>query len=230
MTTDPITGHPVTTDPITGDPATGRPLTGPVPPRTVRLAWVADVDAIAAIQLEALRGTLPADLAGNLDAGDLAAAWRRAVSTPPSARHRVLVATEGAGGGPDGGGPAVIAAADLGTTSSGRVVGFTATAPAEDPDAEAGADGEVMALHTAGEDDELTGALLAAAADTLEADGFSRGQLWVCSTQDGLRRVAEGAGWVADGAHRRLDLPDATSSGLAQVRLHTGLTDDDAAA
>lgn len=225
MTTDPTTGHPATTDPTTGHPATG-----PVPPpRTVRLAWVADVDAIAAIQLEALRGTLPADLAGDLDARDLAAAWRRAVSTPPSARHRVLVATEGAGGDAHGGGPAVIAAADLGTTGSGRVVGFTATAPAEDPDADAGADGEVVALHTATDDDELTGALLAAAADTLEADGFSRGQLWVGSSQDGLRRVAQGAGWVPDGAHRRLDLPDAASSGLTQVRLHTGLTDDDAA-
>lgn len=199
----------------------------PAPRRTVRLAWAADVVSIAAIQLEALRGTLPAEVAGDLDVGDLAAAWRLAVSTPPTARHRVLVATEDTGETTGAGGPAVIAAADLGTTGSGRVVGFTATAPAEDPDAEAGVDGEVMALHTAGGDDELTGALLAAAADTLEADGFTRGQIWVGSTEDGLRRVAEGAGWAPDGAHRRLDLPDAASAGIAQVRLHTGLTDDD---
>ena len=198
------------------------------PRRTVRLAWAADVDAMAAIQLGALRGTLPADLAAHLDVDELAAAWRRAVSTPPSARHRVLVATEGGGASEGGGGPAVIAPADLGTAGSGRVVGFTATAPAEDPDAVAGTDGEVMTLHAVGDDDELTAALLAAAADTLEADGFTRGQLWVGSTEDGLRRVAEGAGWVPDGAHRRLDLPDAgASAGLAQVRLHTGLTDDE---
>lgn len=210
-----------------------QPTSGAIPQRTVRLAWAADVDAIGAIQVTALRETLPPELAADLDAGLLAEAWRRAVTTPPSARHRVLVATEG-GTGPDShpdghpDGPTVIAAADLGTSGSGRVVGFTATAPAEDPDAVDGADGEVLALHTAREDDDLTGALLAAAADTLEADGFSRGQLWVGATQDGLRRVAEGAGWSPDGAHRRLDLPAATSGGLAQVRLHTGLTDEDA--
>lgn len=221
-----------------------KPTSAAIPQRTVRLAWAADVDAIGAIQVTALRETLPPELAADLDAGLLAEAWRRAVTTPPSARHRVLVATEGGPGPdvldavshPDGhlvshpDGHPVIAAADLGTSGRGRVVGFAATAPAEDPDAVDGADGEVLALHTlhtAREDDDLTAALLAAAADTLEADGFSRGQLWVGATQDGLRRVAEGAGWSPDGAHRRLELPAATSGGLAQVRLHTGLTEQD---
>ncbi len=207
----------------------------PLPQRNVRLAWAADVDAIAAIQLVALRATLPPQVAGELAAHDLAQAWRAAVTRPPTARHRVLVATEGPVDVPAAaptGGPTLIAAADLGTSGSSLVVGFTATGPAEDPDATAGEDGEVLTLHTARPDDELASALLAAAADTLEADGFRRGQLWVATTDDALRRVADGAGWLPDGAHRRLDIPDGlaaaqgSTGGLSQVRLHTGLTDE----
>ena len=205
----------------------------PPPQRTVRLAWAADVPAIAEIQLGALRATMPPEVAGELAVEDLATAWRAAVSRPPTARHRVLVATEGTGapqeGAPGGSGPAVIAAADLGTAGSATVVGFTATGPAEDPDAVAGEDGEVIALHTARADDDLASALLAAAADTLEADGFTRGQLWVSSTDDALRRVADGAGWVPDGAYRQLDLGDVgtPADALSQVRLHTGLAGEE---
>lgn len=207
----------------------------PVPQRTVRLAWAADVPAIAGIQLGALRATLPAQVAEDLAVEDVAAAWRAAVTRPPTARHRVLVATEDAhanGAAAAPGGPPMIAPADLGTAGGATVVGFTATAPAEDPDATAGEDGEVIALHTDRPDDGLTAALLAAAADTLEADGFTRGQLWVSTNDDGLRRVAAEAGWVADGAYRQLDLGDAADGPggvpggeLAQVRLHTGLTE-----
>ncbi len=242
----------------------------PVPQRTVRLAWAADVPAIAEIQLGALRATMPAEVAGELAVEDLAAAWRAAVTRPPTARHRVLVATEGIGAADTGaagaavGGPAVIAAPDLGTAGGAPVVGFAATGPADDPDATAGEDGEVIALHTARPDDGLASALLAAAADTLEADGFTRGQLWVSATDDALRRVADEAGWTPDGAYRQLDLgngdgaagddaagggrddaagggrDDAAGGGrdggagggrdrgaLTQVRVHTGLADDD---
>lgn len=201
---------------------TDGPGSGEAARRTVRLAWAADVPGIAALQYAALVPRLSAEIAAQLSSDDLVRAWRAAVTRPPTARHRVLVASVGAASGSTGGAQ-VIAPADLGTTG-GRVVGFTATAPADDPDAEAGTDGEVVALHAVSADGELIGALLAAAADTLEADGFTRAQLWVATDEDLLRATAEQAGWTPDGAHRRLELADGASGQLSQVRLHTGLT------
>ena len=204
--------------------------------RDVRLAWAADVPGIAVVQLAQLRASLPPALAGQLPAGEVEQAWRAAVTRPPTARHRVLVATVTASAGQPGTG-GVIASPDLGTSGSGRVVGVVATGPAEDPDATAGVDGEVLALHAEDGDPAVEAALLAAAADTLEADGYTRGQLWVRGDDDGLRAVADAAGWVPDGAHRRLAAepddaagPDSRSDDdagpsaeLTQVRLHAGL-------
>lgn len=195
----------------------------------MRLAWAADVAGVAALQLRALRDRIPAGLAADIEVADVEQAWRAAVTRPPTARHRLVVATEDSGvpvaAGADRPGPPVVAPADLGTTGSGHVVGFVATGPAEDPDAEPGIDGEVLVLHVAVPDEELLGALLAAGADTLEADGFTRAQVWVAADDDPLRRVADAAGWVPDGAHRRLasDAAGADDLELAQIRLHTGL-------
>ena len=235
----------------------------------MRLAWAADVAAVAALQLRALRDRLPTGLAADIDLADVELAWRTAVTRPPTARHRVVVATEDsvavatedsvavatedsvavatedsvavatedsvavatedsglppvAGAGRPG--PPVVAPADLGTTGSGHVVGFVATGPAEDPDADPAIDGEVLALHAAVPDAELLAALLAAGADTLEADGFTRAQVWIAADDDPLRRVADAAGWAPDGAHRRLSVEQSRPEDpeLAQVRLHTGL-------
>jgi GNAT superfamily N-acetyltransferase len=108
-----------------------------------------------------------------------------------------------------------------------RVVGFAATAPSEDPDAEP-AEGEVVAFHV---DPDALGAghgsrLLAAAVDTLRADRFVRARIWLVVGDDAVRRFLEPAGWAADGAHRELDLTGDGTATLRQVRLHTDLQDE----
>ncbi len=173
--------------------------------RSVRLAWADDAPAIAVVQARAWQRSyadlLPAAVRDEVDADAFAQTWRQAIARPPSARHRVLVALE-----------------------RNTVVGFAATAPSDDPDAEP-ADGEVVALHV---DPEATGAghgsrLVAAAADTMRADGFSQARVWVIAGDDAVRAFLEPAGWAADGAHRQLDLTGDGTSTLRQIRLHTDL-------
>ena len=173
--------------------------------RSVRLAWADDAPAIAVVQARAWHRSyadlLPAAVRDEVDADAFSPTWRQAIARPPSARHRVLVALE-----------------------RNTVVGFAATAPSDDPDAEP-ADGEVVALHV---DPEATGAghgsrLVAAAADTMRADGFSQARVWVIAGDDAVRAFLEPAGWAADGAHRQLDLTGDGTSTLRQIRLHTDL-------
>lgn len=178
--------------------------------RSVRLAWAADTDAIGAVQARAWTASygslLPPALLADVDAPSFAAAWREAVTRPPSARHRVLVALE-----------------------AGRVVGFAATAPSEDPDAQP-ADGEIVAFHVdpAAFGEGHGSRLLAAVADTLRADGFTRARIWLVVGDDALRGFLEPAGWAPDSAHRTLDLTGDGSATLRQVRLHTSLEAEDA--
>jgi GNAT superfamily N-acetyltransferase len=173
--------------------------------RSVRVAWADDAPAIAAVQARAWRQSyarlLPADVLADIDAEAFARTWRQAIARPPSARHRVLVALE-----------------------RNTVVGFAATAPSDDLDAEP-VDGEVVALHV---DPDATGAghgsrLVSAVADTLRADGFSHARVWVIAGDDALRSFLEPAGWAADGAHRKLDLTGDGTTTLRQIRLQTNL-------
>jgi hypothetical protein len=198
------------------DPGAGPQAPDEAALRTVRLAWAADAPSVAAAQAADLRRVLAlrgeaAELPGP---GDLEPVWLRAITRPPTARHRVLVAVE-----------------------LDAVVGFAATAPAEDPDSDVATDGEVVALHAVSRGGSAAGALAeaaitpllaaltAAAADTLAADGFTRAQIWVASTDDVLRVVLAEAGWVPDGASRAVadDEPTSGAPPLNQVRLHVGL-------
>ena len=176
--------------------------------RSVRTAWADDATAIGAVQARAWRrsygAVLPAAALDEVDADDFADVWRAAITKPPSARHRVLVALEG-----------------------NQVVGFAATAPSEDPDAEPD-EAEVVAFHV---DPDALGAghgsrLLAAAVDTLRADRFTRARIWLVVGDDAVRRFLEPAGWAADGGHRELDLTGDVTATLRQVRLHTDLQDE----
>lgn len=177
----------------------------PVADRSVRIAWAADVDALSEVQARAWQRTygsvLPSAVLEEIDATAFAEAWTLAISRPPTARHRVLVAHE-----------------------LGRVVGFVATAPSEDPDAEP-TDGEIVAFHV---DPDALGEghgsrLLAAAIDTLRADDFSHARIWLVVGDDDLRRFLEPAGFATDSAHRTLDLTGDGSATLRQIRLHTDL-------
>jgi GNAT superfamily N-acetyltransferase len=175
---------------------------------SVRVAWVDDAPAIAELQLRTWRavyaGLVPAAALPGPEATESAtAAWRASLAAPRDARNRVLVALE-----------------------RNRVVGFTITSPASDPDCDSVADAELMEF-TVDPDERGRGhgsRLLQAAADTMRADRFTRAVLWSVTTDDDLRGFLTGAGWAPDGAHRELDLDGEGTTLVKQVRLHTALT------
>ncbi len=178
----------------------------PGPDVSVRVGWADDASAVAEVQVRAWRrgydGLLPSDLLAALDADELAAAWHQSLARPQDARNRVLVALE-----------------------RSAVRGYAVTSPSADPDSDPVADGELVELTV---DPERTGEghgsrLLQAAADTMRADGFTRGTTWLLATDDTRRAFLTGAGWAADGAHRELDLHGDGSLRVKQVRLHTDL-------
>jgi GNAT superfamily N-acetyltransferase len=172
---------------------------------SVRVAWVEDADAIAAIQARAwatsYAGLVPA--AGELQQADFAQLWRDALTRPADARHRALVALE-----------------------RNRIVGFAITTPATDPDCNQVTDGELMEF-TIEADERGKGhgsRLLQAAVDTMVADGFARAVSWLVADDDTLRGFLTDAGWGPDTAHRTLDLDGSGTTQVRQVRLHTALT------
>lgn len=163
---------------------------------SVRPASPGDADAIGAVHARAWRGAYrdllpPAVLAG-LTAAPLAAAWRSAITAPPSSRHHVLVAASGS-----------------------TVVGFAATAPSGDRDAREEEDGELVALavdpahQRAGHGSRL----LSAAVATLREDGFTRISTWSPVSDRPRTAFLTSAGMVLDGARRSLPLPDGDSTG-----------------
>ena len=171
-----------------------------------RVAWADDAAAIAAVQVRAWRASyadlLPADLLAGMDADQMAAGWQQALTRPPDARNRVLVALE-----------------------RNLVTGFALTGPASDPDCDPVADGEITDL-TVDPHKRHTGhgsRLMHAAVDTLKADRFTRATTWLAAQDDDTRRFLTSAGWAADGAHRTLDLTGDGSVQVKQVRLHTDL-------
>jgi ribosomal protein S18 acetylase RimI-like enzyme len=175
---------------------------------SVRVAWVADSEAIGRIQVRAWRegyaDLLPADVLSALDETEFARQWEEAISRPIDARNRVLVSLDRA-----------------------VVVGFALTAPADDPDARPGQDGQVaeLVVDPARRGQGHGSRLVAACADALRADGFVRATYWLNSTDDDLRVFLESAGWAPDGAYRELDLTGDGSVRVKQVRVHTGIVE-----
>src|SRR4051812_2628711 len=92
---------------------------------SVRLAWPAEAGAIADLQRRVWAAELAPAVAqvvlAEVSAQEMAEVWERAISRPPQARYRVLVAVQ-----------------------DGRVVGYATTVPAQDPDADEALDGEVQ--------------------------------------------------------------------------------------
>jgi GNAT superfamily N-acetyltransferase len=176
---------------------------------SVRIAWGDDAPAIAALQLTTWRttyaGVLPADAipSGPEAVEQAAAAWRASFDKPGDARNRVLVALE-----------------------RNRVVGFAITGPATDPDCDPVADAELqeLTLDPAERGKGHGSRLLQAAAETMQADRFTRAVTWVLAADDAMRAFLTGAGWAPDTAHRELDLDGTGATRVRQVRLHTGLS------
>jgi ribosomal protein S18 acetylase RimI-like enzyme len=169
---------------------------------SVRPARATDAEAAARAQLAswAQDGAMPAGVLAAASVGELAEAWTEAIVRAPSPRHRVLVAVD----------------AEV-------VVGVTATAPHDDPDADPGDEGALVTLAVApvARGRGHGSRLLAAAVDTLREAGFRTAYAWV-PDERGLDFLVR-AGWAEDGARRTLDL-DGTGTVLAEeIRLVTDL-------
>jgi L-amino acid N-acyltransferase YncA len=173
----------------------------------VRDARASDAPALSRIQVASWQATLgdlvPAEILAELSSGEAAAQftgrWREAITSPPTSKHKVLVAYV-----PDG---------DL--------AGFASIGPATDEDRWPGTDGELyefhlLPTHAAG---GHGGRLLHAAADTLSADGFTTACAWVLASDSGRVDFLKAAGWAPDGSTSNLDM----GVKVPVLRLHTRL-------
>ena len=171
---------------------------------SVRPALPQDATDIARIQLvtwrTAYRSVLPASVLDDWDADAATEVWRRAVSSPPTPGHGVLVALE-----------------------KNTVVGFAAYGPAElgaderpDP---AGPTTELSTLLVEprwgrrGHGSRL----LAAVVDLAERTGAARLQIWLPEEDRVSPGFYDSAGWAPDGWARTLDTGDTP---LRELRWH----------
>jgi GNAT superfamily N-acetyltransferase len=172
----------------------------------VRVAVPADAPAIARVQVASWRqqyaDLLPDELVAAMDTDAFAERWTQSLHRPGDARNRVLVALDG-----------------------DTVRGFAVCGPATDPDSDPIADGEIaeLVVEPSHRRQGHGSRLLQAAVETLRADRFVRGTLWLTSADDEARRFVADAGWAPDGAHRELDLYGDGTVRAKQVRLHTDL-------
>lgn len=177
---------------------------------SVRPARAADVPRIAETQTNtwriAYRSMLPAGVVDAITPAAAEASWGRAVSSPPSPRHHVLVATE-----------------------ADHVVGFVAFTPAEPADAEhlpesAGAVAIILTLLVEprwgrrGHGSRL----LAATVDFLREENVTEAVTWVLADDAASRAFYGSAGWAADGYVRDLDTGP---SRVREIRMRVSLRD-----
>ena len=168
----------------------------------VRPATPADVPAIAAVQSRAWRSAY-ADLLGPeavaaLTPQALTPAWAAAVGTPPSSRHAVLVATAG-----------------------GLVVGFAASAPSEDPDAEGEGELATLAVDPSHQRAGHGSRLLAATVDLLLDAGTTAMLAWAPEADAPRLAFLESAGMHRDGGRRSFQVTSAVE--LVEIRLGAAL-------
>ena len=176
---------------------------------SVRPARPTDAPAIARVQTvawrTAYRSVLPQAVLDEWDEAAAAAAWRAAVTSPPTPGHGVLVAVE-----------------------REQVVGFAAYAPAEaspgDPPSPDGPATEVAPLLVEprwgrrGHGSRL----LAAVSDLARAGGAGRLVVWLPEDDAVSAGFLESAGWDRDGWARTLDTGGRP---LREVRWHAVLDD-----
>jgi len=177
----------------------------------VRDARPPDAGAIARIQVARWRtgyaGLVPGDVLSELTSTEAERRWLEhwagSVASPPSSRHRVLVA---------------VGAGDGGTR---LVAGFASFGPASDPDRWPATDAELYALCVA-QDQAGRGhgsRLLNAAAATMAEDGFGTVSAWVLERDATARQFLASAGWAPDGARTELDM----GARVPVIRLHAAL-------
>jgi len=182
----------------------------------VRPARSADAADLARVQVASwahdYAGIVPEDLLGELTGAKATAEWQdrwqAAIDSPPSSRHRVLVAVE------DGADPGL---------ASRVIVGFVSAGPATDSDRWPGTDAEIYELRILPERTRRGhgGRLLHAVAETLADDGFHTAFTWALAADSELRQFLESAGWAADGARAELDV----GVRVPAIRLHTAISE-----
>lgn len=182
-------------------PLPGRAYPGRVADVSARDARPEDAERIARLQLSTWRTAyafLPAE-ALDLPEEQVAAVWLHAIEAPPTPRHRLLVALDGA-----------------------ELAGVAASGPADDAPADSTPAVELSTLlveprwgrrgHGA--------RLLAASVQGWRQDGFTLALAWVWERDPASRSLLTSAGWDLDGAVRGLDTGPRVER---QVRLHTDL-------
>lgn len=172
---------------------------------SVRPARPEDAERVARVQLSTWR-TAYADLlpAEALDVPEVQAAalWLGAVESPPSPQHRLLVAME-----------------------RDELVGFAASGPAGDEDADPATTVELVTLLVEprwgrrGHGSRL----LAASVEHWRGQGFTTAVTWAWERDPATRGFLTGAGWERDGAARGLDTGPRVER---QLRFHTDLRED----
>lgn len=180
----------------------------------VRPARPEDAGEIARIQLStwrtAYRRLLPRHVLDQLDEEWMAQQWREAVLSPPSDRHRLLVAVEQA--------------------DQSYLVGFLAAGPPDEAALAPEENPSVLGDDVAAITDLLVeprwgrrghgSRLLSAAVDFWRQDGFDTAVAWAYEQDKATINFLTSAGWRPDGAARALDVEDLL---VPQVRLHVSL-------
>ncbi|MYW03972.1 GNAT family N-acetyltransferase [Streptomyces sp. SID3343] len=174
----------------------------------VRPARAGDGPALGAAHArawhDAYAGVLPALALEAATPEALAAEWEDAAVSPPTSRHRLLVACDG----PD-------------------VAGFAALVPGSDEDLDPDRVSELAILvidpsrQRAGHASRLLTAAVAHAGD----DGVGTLVTWVLEADEALYDFLAGTGWARDGAKRELWVDEAGLTVIRQLRLHTSVPD-----
>ncbi|MGE3812563.1 MAG: N-acetyltransferase family protein [Candidatus Nanopelagicales bacterium] len=177
----------------------------PLADASVRDARAEDALAIGSVMVASWKqlyaDVLPAQTLQSLTPLAVADDWKRSITSPPTPRHKVLVALEG---------PAL--------------VGYAVAAPAGDAGETAGAVGEVvdLVIHPDSTRHGHGSRLLNASVDHLRAHGYTEVVTW-CGERDRLRsRFLESAGFADDGRRRRMDSGPGTPA-VVQVRYSAAL-------
>lgn len=192
-----------------GQPAGER--TAPLADAAVRTARPSDAPAVGLVQAfvwqDAYADVLDAAVLEQLTGPAFGNAWRRSLESPPTPRHRLLVATAGP-----------------------QVVGYVSVGPAGDePGLEEGTTGMIYdgGVHPQGRQAGHGSRLLNAAIDTLRAGGSSGAELtavavWVLADAEGTRAFLRSAGFEPDGSWRDRAVDEAGRT-AREVRLVVGL-------
>lgn len=156
-------------------------------PNGVRLARTSDLDAVAALQWESWTTREPhmaeAAQQADLDVRAVADLWRDSLLSAQEPAARLFVATD----------------------TTDQVVGFAATAPAQDPDADASVVELLdLVVHPNSERAGHGSRLLAAVAETLAKIGYAEIVVWRSADDATGQAFLSSAGFNVDGARREL--------------------------